>query len=129
MQILVPVSVGELVDKITILEIKLAEIKDEAKLKNVQYEYDLLMEVYKKEVPQSSELDRLHKELYVSNRKEWDHENDVRAHWNDDAIFLKGARDTHYQNDIRARLKREINDLMGSSIVEEKSHPKYEHKV
>jgi len=128
MHIFVPVSVGELVDKITILEIKLKEIKDEAKLKNVQKEYDLLMDVYTKEVPQSDEIKRLYKELYDSNRKEWDHENDVRAHWNDDVIFLAGARATHYQNDIRARLKREINDLLGSSIVEEKSHPQYEHK-
>ena len=128
MHIFVPVSVGELVDKITILEIKLKEIKDEAKLKNVQKEYDLLMDVYTKEVPQSDEIKRLYKELYDSNRKEWDHENDVRAHWNDDGIFLAGARATHYQNDIRARLKREINDLLGSSIVEEKSHPQYEHK-
>ncbi len=129
MHILIPVAAGELVDKLTILEIKLAEVKEAEKLKNIQKEYDLLMEVYRKEISPSAELDRLYKELLESNKKEWDHENDVREFWNDDAIFLAGARATHYQNDVRARLKREINELLGSTIMEEKSHPKYEHKL
>ena len=129
MYIKIPVSPSELIDKMTILEIKLEEIADEAKLKNIQQEFNLLDTVLKNEVLSSTELDELRKQLRNINKKIWDSENYVRQYWNDDARFVEGARQSHYNNDERARLKREINTLLGSSITEEKSHPKYEHKA
>lgn len=123
----VQVSPGELIDKLTILEIKMEEIHDTKKLVNVERELTLLLDVMKKELPPSEELTRLHTELRIINKKIWDTENDVREFWNDDAKFLAGARGSHFYNDERARVKREINQLLGSTIIEEKSHPKYEH--
>ncbi len=128
MQILTPVSPGELIDKITILEIKMGEITDAEKLMNVERELMLLTDVLHKEIPTSENLILLHNELRVINKKIWDTENDVREFWNDDAKFIIATRGSHYENDARARVKKEINDLLGSSIIEEKSHPKYEHK-
>jgi len=167
MQILTPISPGELFDKITILEIKLAEMTDPQKLANVRREFDLLMGVVESGVTDriqfleltltevsvteeeialrtqlemlmsirelgiknSPVLSKLYRQLYEANKKIWDTENDVREFWNDDLKFLKAARGSHFHNDERARIKREINTLLGSSIIEEKSHPKYEHKT
>jgi hypothetical protein len=129
MQILIPVSPGELIDKITILEIKLSEITDAVKLQNVQDELHLLNEVLEVKIVASDTLQALHDELRAINKKIWDTENDVREFWNDDVKFLEAARGSHYQNDERARVKRAINTLLGSTIIEEKSHPKYEHKT
>lgn len=128
MQILTPVSPGELVDKITILEIKMEEISDVEKRVNIERELTLLLEVMKKELPLSEELTRLHTELRLINKKIWDTENDVREFWNDDAKFIIATRGSHFENDKRARVKKEINQFLGSGIIEEKSHPKYEHK-
>ena len=124
-----PVSHGELIDKITILEIKMVEIHDAEKLVNVKRELRLLTEVLQKEVTSSEKLTELHIELRSINKKIWDTENDVREFWNDDVKFLAAARGSHFENDARARVKREINQLLGSTIIEEKSHPKYEHTV
>lgn len=129
MQILVCISPGELIDKITILEIKLSEITDPLKLKNVQDEFDVLSEILTKQIVISDSLRELYIELRSINKKIWDTENEVREFWNDAAKFLEAARGSHYQNDERARVKREINTLLDSSIIEEKSHPKYEHKI
>lgn len=129
MNILVPISPGELIDKITILEIKLSEITDVAKIENIKKELSLLTEVLDREVPRSDTLEVLHTELRTANKKIWDTENDVRQFWNEDALFLKASRGSHFNNDERARLKRAINELLGSGIMEEKSHPKYEHKM
>ncbi len=129
MIIQVPVSPGELIDKLTILEIKLEEFSDEKKLQNVQEELHLLNEVLEAKVVTSDTLKVLHDELRAINKMIWDTENDVRKFWNDDVKFLEAARGSHYQNDERARVKRAINTLLGSTIIEEKSHPKYEHKT
>lgn len=129
MQILIPCSLGELIDKITILEIKLSEISDAAKIENIKKELSLLTEVLNREVPHSEELEALHTELRAINKKIWDTENDVRQFWNEDARFLKASRGSHFNNDERARVKRAINELLGSGIMEEKSHPKYEQKM
>jgi hypothetical protein len=129
MNILVPISPGELIDKITILEIKLSEITDSSKLRNIQCEFELLEQALKKQVVSSDTLQKLHTELRTINKKIWDTENDVREFWNDDKKFLEGARGSHYQNDERARVKRAINTFLGSTIVEEKSHPAYDHKI
>ncbi len=128
MNILVPISPGELIDKITILEIKLSEITDPVKLENIKKELALLMEVQNREIPRSEELAELHTTLRAVNKKIWDSENDVREFWNEDALFLKASRGSHFNNDERARVKRAINELLGSGIMEEKSHPKYEQK-
>lgn len=129
MHILTPVSPGELIDKITILEIKRTEISDAAKLVNVQNEYDVLQQILIQNVPVSDELQKLKEELRTVNKKIWDSENDIRAHWNEDMEFLAASRQSHFYNDERARLKRAINDVLGSTIIEEKSHPTYEHKI
>lgn len=129
MQILTPISPGELIDKITILEIKMEEIHDAEKIVHVERELILLTEVIKRELPASEKLTELHLELRTINKKIWDTENDVREFWNDDQKFLNAARASHFENDARARVKREINQLLGSSINEVKSHPAYEHKT
>jgi hypothetical protein len=127
MEILAPISYGELIDKLTILEIKLGEITDSEKRANVQKEYDLLCEIYAN-VPDSEELAILKSQLFSINKKIWDSEDHIRTHWNNDPEFLRGTRESHYLNDERAKIKRQINVVSGSSLIEEKSHPKYEHK-
>jgi hypothetical protein len=127
MHIVTPVSPGELIDKITILEIKTVEITDELKLQNVKKELNLLLETVKI-LPETAELHTLWNELRQINKLIWDSENHVREFWNDDIEFLRAARESHHNNDERALMKRRINELCGSSIIEEKSHPKYEHK-
>lgn len=129
MEILAPISPGELIDKMTILEIKLIEITDSAKVKNIQAEYDFLSGVFQKEIVCTDKLLALKEELRATNKKIWESENDVRAFWDDEVLFNKGAKQSHFYNDERAKIKRQINELLGSSIIEEKSHPKYEHKI
>lgn len=126
--ILIPISPGELIDRITILEIKMKEITDSKKIKNISYELRLLKDVKSKSLVKSDRLDELHEELREINKSIWDSEDDVRMYWNDNAKFTEGARNSHYKNDERSRVKREINEMLGSKIIEEKSHPTYEHK-
>lgn len=126
--ITIPISPGELIDRITILEIKQKAITDETKLKNVNYELSTLLQVDLRGGNKADELKKLHTKLREVNQNIWDSENDVREFWNDDAKFAAAARNSHFYNDERAKLKREINELLGSKIIEEKSHPKYEHK-
>jgi len=120
----VPVSLGELVDKITILQIKLIEIKDEEKLKNIQKEYDALTSllIYKELRTQiSSYLNQ----LFIVNQKLWVLEDDIRkcekAESFDD-IFVRCARHIYKTNDERSRIKKELNLAFGSELIEEKSH-------
>lgn len=120
----VPVSLGELVDKITILQIKLIEIKDEEKLKNIQKEYDALtsLPIYKELRTQiSSYLNQ----LFIVNQKLWVLEDDIRkcekAESFDD-IFVRCARSIYKTNDERSRIKKELNLAFGSELIEEKSH-------
>lgn len=129
MDIYIPVSPAELMDKLTILEIKLREITDADKLKNIHQEHSLLAEICTKELPVSSELSVLKEKLLFANQKIWESENDVREFWNDNERFIAGAKQSHFYNDERAEVKREINTLLGTNIIEEKSHPKYEHNV
>lgn len=129
MHILIPTSPGELIDKITILEVKLSEFSDVVKIANVKNELELLVKVMDQELERSSVLDDLRAELKSVNKKIWDTENDVREFWNDDERFIEAARSSHYNNDERARVKSMINELLGSKILEEKSHPKYTHEV
>lgn len=119
--ILIPVSPAELIDKIVILEIKEERIKDSLKLANVERELELLrVELAKLSI--SAELEALKEKLKRENEIVWESEEAVRAHGDNDAEVLKQARISHRGNDERFRLKRRINDLLGSSITEEKSH-------
>ncbi|KPF80918.1 hypothetical protein IP70_24880 [alpha proteobacterium AAP38] len=125
MTIKVEVGEGELIDKITILEVKLARISDPAKLKNVRHEYEVLEATAKAEIPPSAELDALRAELKTINEDLWVIEDDIRicekrSDFGDE--FIRLARAVYFTNDRRAAVKRKINDLLGASIVEEKSY-------
>jgi Family of unknown function (DUF6165) len=125
MSLLVPISVGELLDKISILEIKTAAIGDEAKRANVQHELAALDAVRRLEVVPLPELDVLYSELQDVNRRLWDVEDSIREHEHNrqfDDRFIELARSVYRENDRRAALKRRINELTGSEIVEEKSY-------
>lgn len=120
----VPVSLGELVDKITILQIKLIEIKDEEKLKNVQKEYDALtsLPIYKE---LKSQISSYLNQLFVVNQKLWVLEDDIRKcekAESFDEIFIRCARGIYKTNDERSRIKKELNLAFGSELIEEKSH-------
>ena len=119
-----PISVGELIDKITILRIKAILIKDEAKLKNVDREMELL-ETLKDELNLEVDLSDLEAKLEAVNLELWHIENYKRACEKDqnfDEGFVNAARQVYLKNDLRASIKKQINELVGSSIVEEKSY-------
>jgi hypothetical protein len=123
MIVLAPISVGELIDKITILEIKLTLLTDPAKLENVKVELDEL-----NKVRNSLDLPPLHefeKQLKVVNEELWNIEDFKRRMEKEqkfDEGFIAAARWVYLKNDIRAAIKREINKRCGSLIVEEKSY-------
>jgi len=124
----VDVAPGELVDKITILEIKLERITDAAKLTNVRIEYDTLSKARDDAITASEELDRLTTELKQINESLWVIEDDIRdceraKDFGDG--FVKLARAVYVTNDKRMAIKRQINDLLGSRLVEEKSYAAY----
>jgi hypothetical protein len=125
MLLLVPISVGELLDKISILEIKAGEIRAAAQRANVMHELALLDEARAREVPALPELDALYAELQAVNRRLWRIEDDLRAIEKTGQFgerFIELARSVYRENDRRAALKRRINELTGSDIVEEKSY-------
>jgi hypothetical protein len=120
----VPISLGELVDKITILQIKLLEIKDEEKLKNVQKEYNALtsLPIYKE---LKTQIGSYLNQLFVVNQKLWVLEDDIRKCEKSESfgeIFISCARHIYKTNDERSRIKKELNLKFGSELVEEKSH-------
>ena len=129
----IEVSNGEIMDKLTILAIKLQQIKDEAKLKNVQTEYDVLAPIvhgiYESLEEESKEfLQDLHKNLQDINQTLWNIEDQIRIHeskkdFEDD--FVELARSVYFTNDERAEFKKKINELTGSLLVEEKSYEDY----
>ena len=123
----VPVSWGELVDKITILQIKSDRMKDEVKLQNVRKELTLLTDRLGATV-ENAEVARLAKALYDVNAALWDIEDDIRDCENAgdfDEKFVSLARSVYITNDKRADLKREVNLALGSGLVEEKSYQAY----
>lgn len=125
MPLLAPISVGELLDKITILEIKAVLLLDPAQRANVRRELAALEAVRDRQLAPSSDLERLCSELKAVNRRLWDIEDEIRAHERNgrfDARFIELARGVYRENDRRAALKRRINELTGSEIVEEKSY-------
>lgn len=127
-EITTPIAPGELLDKITILEIKLVEIKDEAKLVNVQIEANALSAVAKQHIPATAEMARLKAALKDVNQALWKIEDDIRDCERADDFgpkFIRLARAVYVTNDKRADLKKEINTVLGSTIVEEKSYADY----
>ena len=127
-KILVEVSVGELLDKISILEIKKEKIKDSEKLKFINDEYNVLKDQLDKNVKSDQKIDELFKSLKEINSKLWVIEDDKRmCEKNSDfgEKFIKLSRDVHLQNDSRAKIKLEINNHTGSKIKEIKEYTGY----
>ena len=127
-KILVEVSVGELLDKISILEIKKEKIKDPEKLRFINDEYDVLKDQFNKNVKSDEKLDNLFKSLKEINSKLWVIEDDKRlCEKNSDfgEKFIKLSRDVHFLNDDRAKIKLEMNNLTGSKIKEIKEYTSY----
>ena len=121
----IEVSIGEIVDKLSILKIKTNNITDELKLNNVKKEYDYLFDIVFKDLKISE--DDFHK-LILINEKLWDIEDELREKerqkiFNDD--FIQLARSVYFTNDKRSEIKKEINLKYGSLFVEEKSYSKY----
>tara|TARA_B100001540_G_scaffold244847_1_gene219908 strand:+ start:77 stop:466 length:390 start_codon:yes stop_codon:yes gene_type:complete len=127
-KILVEVSVGELLDKISILEIKKEKIKDDNKLKFINDEYNVLKSEFDQKVKNDDKLSKLHQSLKKINFKLWAIEDDKRmCEKNSDfgEKFIKLSRDVHFLNDERAKIKLEINNHTGSKIKEIKEYTGY----
>lgn len=126
--ILVPISPGELLDKITILRIKTARIADAAKLANVRLELDLLETTWRGLGRATADLAREERALQQVNERLWDIEDRIRekeARQTFDREFVELARAVYHSNDERAAIKKRINTLLGSRLVEEKSYQPY----
>jgi hypothetical protein len=120
-----PISVGELIDKITILRIKSEQITDSAKLKNIAQELELLTELKTNLNINSDNIDTLEQQLYEVNQELWvieDTKRQCEREQNFGPGFVYVARQVYLKNDLRAAIKRGINQLSGSNIVEEKSY-------
>ena len=122
----IPVSYGEIVDKLSILSIKLKEIKDEDKLKDIKIEHDLLFNKYKSFM--SKDIAKLYIKIFMINYKLWTIEDDIRDKERNkefDEEFIELARSVYITNDERMSVKHEINKLMDSNIKEHKSYKPY----
>lgn len=122
----IEVSNGEIVDKLTIIEIKLKHISDESKRKNLQTEYDVLNAAVSKIIEKNHPF---YLELLAINQELWDIEDTIRdleraKDFGDE--FIQTARSVYYTNDKRSDVKRKINNLTGSTLIEEKSYQKYD---
>ena len=124
----VEISPGELIDKITILEIKIERIKDQDKVNNVRIEHETLTTVRDRSISATGDMLRLTADLKAVNEALWGIEDDIRdCERNQDFgdEFVKLARAVYVTNDKRMALKRQINDHLGSRLVEEKSYAAY----
>lgn len=124
-EILIPCGIGELIDKITILEIKAGHLNDQQQLDNVRYELALLRMMKIQNELTGAALDRLENELKTTNTRLWDIEDGLRlreAQQDFGGEFVELARQVYQTNDRRAALKKAINILFNSAIVEEKSY-------
>jgi len=122
----IEVSNGEIVDKLTIIEIKLKHIQDPDKRKNLQAEYEVLNEAVSKIIDKNHEY---YQELLKINQELWDIEDRIRdleraKDFGDD--FIQTARSVYFTNDRRSEVKRKINEMTGSNLIEEKSYEKYD---
>ena len=124
----VPVSWGELFDKITILQIKSEKLCSSQALKNVNTELHMLSTIINEKVPNLSEVKEFEKELKLINRQLWDIEDQIREKErkkNFDSEFIQYARMVYITNDKRSIIKKSINQVFGSDLMEEKSYSPY----
>jgi len=129
MNIEIPISIGELLDKLSILEIKKHKVKDPIKLKNINHEYDLLSNLSKvlKEKYEKS-FNSLFEEILKVNKKLWDIEDKIRILESEkrfDEEFISVARSVYFINDDRFEIKKKINEAFGSDVAEEKEYIEY----
>ncbi len=127
-ELLVPVSYGELLDKIAILQIKSERMRDPAKLANVRRELSALEQTWMAHPAAVQDIAKLRADLKAVNERLWVVEDDIREKERAQAFddeFVRLARSVYFQNDERARIKREINAALGSAYVEEKSYADY----
>lgn len=127
-KILTEISAGELLDKLSILEIKLEEIKNPNLLQKIKKEYDALNETKNNNINSSNEIDILYKNLKEINKRLWKIENEKRlceknSDFNDK--FIQLARDVYITNDKRSKTKLEINKILDSNIQEVKQYTQY----
>ena len=126
MEIQIPISVGELIDKITILEIKIEKVNNQIKKINIKKELTELTKIFND--LKNTELDPMYRQLKIINKKLWDIEDEIRVHeknknFNDE--FIELARSVYVTNDERFEIKSKINNLYDSDIVEEKLYEEY----
>ena len=127
-KILTEISAGELLDKISILEIKLDKITNPKLLNEIKKEYEILNITKNKNINFSKELELLYKDLKETNEKLWNIEDKIRLcekNSNFKENFIKLARDVYFTNDKRSKTKLEINKILGSNIQEIKQYTKY----
>ena len=127
-EILVPVSFGELLDKIAILQIKSERMSDAVKLANVRKELDALSATWLEHPAARTDIIELRAQLKAVNERLWVIEDDIRVQEKNqvfDAEFVRLARAVYFENDERAKIKKEINLALGSAYVEEKSYQDY----
>ena len=127
-KILVEVSVGELLDKISILEIKKIKINNTSKLKFINQEYQILKSELEKNIKNLEKIEKLFNNLKEVNLKLWSIEDDKRKCEKDKNFgekFIKLSRNVHFLNDERAKIKLEINEATGSKIKEIKEYTNY----
>ena len=127
-EIQAPVSFGELLDKIAILQIKSERMTDPAKLANVRHELSALESTWMAHPAARGDIARLRQDLKAVNERLWVIEDDIRLQEKAqafDAEFVRLARAVYFENDIRARVKKDINLALGSAYVEEKSYQDY----
>ena len=127
-KIIIEISVGELLDKISILEIKLEKIKDPNKLKFITAELSILKEQLDKNVNYNEKNKKLYQSLKEINSKLWtieDNKRECEKNKDFSEVFIKLSRDVHFLNDDRAKIKLEINDITGSNIKEIKEYTNY----
>ena len=124
----IPISWGELFDKITILEIKLENLKTKSALRNVKTEHGQLCKILERNFSENKNAKRLMIDLKLINQKLWDIEDSIRDKERSktfDEDFIELARKVYFTNDDRSRIKRNINETLGSELIEEKSYADY----
>ena len=124
-KILTEISEGELLDKISILEIKLKEIEDDFSLKEVKKEYEILVNIKNDNIKNNSDVDKLYGELKIVNKEIWDIENikrDLEKNKKFNETFIEISRKEYKANDNRAKIKSKINQILDSNIKEIKQH-------